>query len=58
MEILVNDVDGDGRDELYVSWRRLRTAIKHPVEIRRYEAGTDPAAGAPIAAIEDHLCRF
>jgi hypothetical protein len=59
-EILVGDVDGDGRDELYVSVEGEveDSHLKHPVEIRRYEAGTDPAAGAPIAAIEDHLCRF
>jgi hypothetical protein len=59
-EILVDDVDGDGRDELYVSveGEMEESHLKHPVDIRRYEAGTDPAAGASIAAIQDHLCRF
>lgn len=63
-EILVADVDGDGRDELYVSveahmegeGQNLR--IGSPVEIRRYDAGTDAGAGAVIAKIEDRLCRF
>ena len=59
-EILVGDVDGDGRDELYVSVEGEveDSHLKHPVEIRRYDAGTEPTGGAPIAAIEDHLCRF
>ena len=59
-EILVDDVDGDGRDELYVSVEGEieDSHLKHPVEIRRYEASTDPSKGVSIAAIEDHLCRF
>jgi hypothetical protein len=59
-EILVDDVDGDGRDELYVSVEGEveDSHLKHPVEIRRYDAGTEPTGGASIAAIEDHLCRF
>jgi hypothetical protein len=63
-EILVDDVDGDGRDELYVSVEgRLGGAggkqLLERVEIRRYEADT-PAAegGVVVASIEDHLCRF
>jgi len=63
-EILVADVDGDGRDELYVSVEartegsgdQLRIAA--PVEIRRYDAGTDPKGGVVIATLDDRLCRF
>jgi hypothetical protein len=60
-EILVDDVDGDGTDELYVSVEGQLSPGKeliHPVEIRRYDAGTDPTAGSVIAVIDDSLCRF
>jgi hypothetical protein len=62
-EILVGDVDGDGRDELYVSVEAetegegATLRIKTPVEIRRYDAGTDPAKGVVIATIDDRLSR-
>jgi hypothetical protein len=63
-EILVKDVDGDGRDELYVcveaetegSEPNLR--IKTPVEVRRYDAATDPGRGEVIATLDDRFCRF
>jgi len=64
-EILVADVDGDGTDELYVSvegetkgtGRDAR--LVEPVEIRRYEADTDPTGGAVIARLEgERLTRF
>jgi hypothetical protein len=54
-EILVDDVDGDGIDELYVS---VEAVAGGRVEIRRYDADTDPAAGSLVATIEDRLCRF
>jgi len=63
-EILAGDVDGDGRDELYVAVEAETegsgdsTRIKAPVEIRRFDAGTDPAAGVVIATIDDRLTRF
>lgn len=59
-EILVDDVDGDGRDELYVSieGRMDGKQLIEPVEIRRYEADTPADAGAVIATIDDRLCRF
>ena len=61
-EILVHDVDGDGRDELYVVLEgKVKSGTKvleHGVEVRRYEAGTDPTAGAVIAQVDDRLCRF
>jgi hypothetical protein len=54
-EIYVGDVDGDGRDELYVS---VEAAEGGDLEIRRYEGGTDPGAGAVIATLSDPMCRF
>lgn len=50
-EILVEDMDGDGMDELYVS-------VENPTEIRRYVTGMDPADGTLIATLEDELTRF
>ena len=63
-EIYVGDVDGDGKDELYVAVEAHvekvdgKSKVIDPVEIRRYEAGTDPKAGAVIAQLQDRLCRF
>lgn len=61
-EILVEDVDGDGRDELYVVVEGKLDAetglLEHGVEIRRYDADTDPKQGVVIAEIRDRLCRF
>ena len=54
-EILVDDVDGDGRDELYVS---VEAVSGGHVEIRRYDADTDPKARNVIATLDDQLCRF
>ena len=54
-EILVEDVDGDGRDELYVS---VEAVSGGQVEIRRYDADTDPTARHVIATLDDRLCRF
>jgi hypothetical protein len=54
-EILVSDVDGDGRDELYVSVEAVEGG---DLEIRRYDAGTDPTAGEVIATLDDTMCRF
>jgi hypothetical protein len=54
-EILVADVDGDGLDELYVS---VEAVSGGKVEIRRYDAGTDPTEGFVIAELDDTLCRF
>ncbi|MGB5813478.1 MAG: VCBS repeat-containing protein [Polyangiales bacterium] len=63
-EIYVGDVDGDGRDELYVAVEALTTGggrsleIVEPVEIRRYDADTPPDAKVIIATIPDRLSRF
>lgn len=63
-EIWVGDVDGDGRDELYVAVEALTTGrdpnvvIVEPIEIRRYDAGTPADGGVVIARIRDRLCRF
>ena len=54
-EILVDDVDGDGRDELYVS---IEAVEGGPLEIRRYDAETDPSGGFTIATLRDPMCRF
>ncbi len=54
-EILAGDVDGDGRDELYVS---VEAVAGGRVEILRFDAGTDPTAGVMIASLDDNLCRF
>jgi hypothetical protein len=54
-EILAGDVDGDGRDELYVS---VEAAEGGAVEIRRYEGDTDPKAGSAIASLFDPMARF
>jgi hypothetical protein len=54
-EILVEDVDGDGRDELYVS---IEAVEGGQLEIRRYDAKTDPSEGFTIATLRDPMCRF
>ena len=54
-EILVADVDGDGRDELYVA---VEAVSGGRVEIRRYDADTPPAAGVVIARLDDSQARF
>jgi hypothetical protein len=54
-EILVADVDGDDRDELYVS---IEAAEGGNLEIKRYDAGTDPTAGAVVVTLADPMCRF
>ena len=61
-EILVADVDGDGRDELYVAveghMAKDTGVLIHGVEVRRYDADTAADAGRVIAQIPDRLCRF
>ena len=54
-EILVEDVDGDGTDELYVA---VEAVAGGRVQILRYDAGTDPAEGLLIATLDDTLTRF
>ncbi|MCB9601660.1 MAG: VCBS repeat-containing protein [Sandaracinus sp.] len=65
-EIFVGDVDGDGRDELYVAVEGLTERgddgslrVVESVEIRRYDADTPADQGVVVATIEgDHLTRF
>ena len=61
-EIYVGDVDGNGRDELYVvvegRLNRETNSIDVKTEIRRYEADTDPKQGVVIGELPDYLCRF
>lgn len=62
-EILVEDVDGDGRDELYVV---IEAVSGGEVEILRFTADNQALAdtsaqtdsGRRIAALPDKLCRF
>jgi hypothetical protein len=54
-EILVEDVDGDGRDELYVS---VEAVAGGRVEILRFDADTDPTEGILITSLDDSLTRF
>ena len=54
-EILVTDLDDDGRDELYVA---VEAVSGGDVDIRRYEADTPADAGATIATLDAGLCRF
>ena len=53
-EILVDDVDGDGKDELYVA---VEAVSGGRVEIQRYDADTPADAGVTIASLDDKLCR-
>jgi len=54
-EILVEDVDGDGTDELYVS---VEAVAGGRVEILRFDADTDPAEGMLVTSLDDNLTRF
>jgi hypothetical protein len=63
-EILVRDIDGDGRDELYVAVEAKTegsgpaTRIVEPVEILRFDADTDPKARNVVATLDDRFTRF
>ncbi len=54
-EILVDDVDGDGRDELYVS---IEAAQGGDLEVRRFEGDDAADEGAAIATVTDPMARF
>ncbi len=62
-EILVTDLDDDGRDELYVVveartvGRGDATEILEPVEIRRITS-SEPAPGRLLTTLPDRLTRF
>ena len=61
-EIFVEDLDGDGKDELYVivegNYDKKSKKLTRKLEIRRYDAGTDPKQGVVIAEFDDYLGRF
>ncbi len=61
-EIFVGDVDGNGRDELYVVVEGHAKAggreLEHGVEVRRYEADTPADQGVVVAEVWDRLARF
>jgi hypothetical protein len=54
-EILVDDVDGDGVDELYVA---VEAVAGGRVEVLRFDADTAPAEGMLITSLDDTLTRF
>jgi len=61
-EIFVEDMDGDGSDELYVivegNYDKKTKKLTKKLEIRRYVAGTDAKGGEVIATFDDYLGRF
>lgn len=62
-EILVTDLDGDGRDELYVAVEALTSGpngatLVEGVEIRRYVRGAEPTARDVVARFDDRFMRF
>ncbi len=61
-EILVEDLDGNGRDELYVLVEGQKNpegrGLLHRTEVWRYEADTPPDQGVVIAELDDRLGRF
>jgi hypothetical protein len=59
-EVLVADLQGDGRPEVYVSVEgRVEKGVRvQDVEIRRYGTGGEGDAGEVVARIDDFLCRF
>ena len=55
-EILVDDLDNDGRDELYISVEAISGG---QVEIRRYRENEDGESSLEVVArLNDKLCRF
>jgi hypothetical protein len=61
-EILVHDIDADGKDELYVLVEGQKNpegkGLLHRTEIWRYEADTPLDQGVVIAELDDRLGRF
>jgi len=61
-EILVDDLDGNGSDELYVLVEGQKNpegrGLLHRTEIWRYESDTPPDQGVVIAELDDRLGRF
>ena len=55
-EILLDDLDADGRDELYISVEAISGG---QVEIRRYRENKDGESSLTVVArLDDKLCRF
>ena len=61
-EILVHDIDGNGKDELYVIVEGQvdpeTKRMSHRTEVWRYEADTPADQGVVIAELDDRLGRF
>jgi hypothetical protein len=63
-EILVADLDGDGRQELYAALEAemqgtgAAATIKEPVEITRFDEKDGKFTGVKVATLQDRFCRF
>ncbi len=59
-EILVADVDGDGKQELYAALEAEvdGMTIKAPVEIRRFDLKDGKFESTVVTTINDRFCRF
>jgi hypothetical protein len=59
-EIMVKDVDGDGRDEIYAALEAEVDGhtIKKPVEIRRFDLKDGKFEASEVIKIDDRFCRF
>ena len=59
-EIMVKDLDGDGREELYaaVEAETEGMTIKSPVEIRRFDLKDGAFEETLVTKLDDRFCRF
>jgi len=59
-EILVADVDGDKKQELYAALEAETegSSIVKPVEIRRFDPGEGGFSASTVTTIDDRYCRF
>lgn len=60
-EVLVADIDGDGKDELYAALEAEmgeKFAIKVPVEIMRYDYKDGKFEATKVISLQDRFCRF
>lgn len=59
-EIMVKDLDRDGKDELYAAIEAETDGPKilSPVEIRRYDYAEGKFSSVSVVTLEDRFCRF
>lgn len=59
-EIMVADVDADGKQELYavIEAEMNGSAVKEPVEIRRFDFEGGRFKSTVVATLQDRFCRF